>query len=101
MIGIAVEIFAPYSDPKGVLDGISHASGQPVTYALIFAVFVSVLATDANARSRLLIAWCAGALVESLIVAAQFKSGAAYDPVIAMFEATVAMERIFSAPLAS
>lgn len=81
VLGVGVAIAAPYPDPTGILSGISHAAGQPIGYALVLGLFVSVLQHDPRGRARLLRVWCFAVLAEGALVAVQLKTGAAYDPI--------------------
>lgn len=64
-----------------VLSEASQAAGQPLVYGGLLLAFASALAYDPNARNRLLVAWSLAISVMAVVVAVQFATGAAYDPI--------------------
>jgi hypothetical protein len=79
LLGVGVPFGAPYANPAGVADSITHTAGQPLVYALAFGLFASVARWDPEARRRLLVAWCLVVLAEAAIVALQFARHETYD----------------------
>jgi len=80
VLGVGVAVVAPYPDPAGVAVSVGHAAGQPIAYALVLGLFVSVLKLDPRARHTLLRVWSLAILAEGLVVLMQLKNGSAYDP---------------------
>ena len=67
--------------PGDALTELSHGVGQPLTYALLILAVTACLESREGARERVLAAVCVAILGQALVVAVEFGTGAAYDPV--------------------
>ena len=60
---------------------LAHGVGQPVTYVLLMLAVAAALREGEGTRERLLGAFCVAVILQGLIVAAEFATGAAFDPI--------------------
>jgi hypothetical protein len=69
------------TDGRDILKTLSLTAGQPLAYAGFLGLFATTVKRNEHNRNRLLCAWAVVAIIEGLYVAAQFRSGSAYDAV--------------------
>jgi hypothetical protein len=65
---------------SGLLRSTAQAGGQPLLYAALLTLYITVLRADPRARDRFGAAWCLALVLEAIIGVAQLAMGRAYDP---------------------
>jgi hypothetical protein len=79
LLGAVVTLFTSHG-AADYLKETAQTAGQPLAYAMLLGAVVWLLQVDDRARDRLASAWCVAVVAESIIVAGQLATGAAYDP---------------------
>lgn len=79
LLGAVVTLFTSHGAGDYIKEA-AQAAGQPLAYAMVLAAAVCLLRVSDKAREHLVAAWCIAVVAESVIVAGQLATGAAYDP---------------------